>query len=152
MSKTNANLPLLARNFRKAMSRIAPDDFHFGLFSSFPKNCCEFTSYLLAKYLHERCHYKRVLMVHGENRYKKTIRHTWLKIGEVDIDITADQFASSDRTVFVVADSVRHKRFIIFKSEIPNTKFDHFHEEQKLELLSDYKKVIANMQKSWDGV
>ncbi|TXH98538.1 MAG: hypothetical protein E6Q75_00975 [Rheinheimera sp.] len=128
------------------MSNINPKDYKFELFSLFPNNCCEYTSYLLAKYLHEN-HYKKTQMLHGENRYKKNLRHTWLKFGEIDIDITADQFHSTDRTVFVMANSRWHERFNIFRSEIPNINLNHLHEEPKLQLLEDYKNIVSIIDK-----
>lgn len=133
------------RQFRKAIIGIDPSNFNFGLLSGFPKNCCEFSSYLLAKYLVEECYITDVLMVHGENKYKKYLRHVWLKVNSYDVDITADQFSSSNKTVFCVKNSDWHKRFHIYESYIPNIQLTHFHDEYKEQLLADYNNVLRNI-------
>lgn len=142
----NSDLKIHARNFRKAILKIAPEDFCFELFSMFPHNCCEYTSYLLAKYLHDECGHKKIIMVHGENRYKKSTRHVWLKISQFDIDITANQFHSTNKTVFAEERSIWHRRFDIYESKRPDVKFDLFHKEPKMQLLADYRNIVSNIR------
>jgi len=98
-----------AKKFRKAFLKIKPENFEFGLLSEYPKNCCEFSSYLLAKYLIEKYNYKNTKMVTGENRYKTIQRHTWLIVNGLDVDITAYQFSSTNKTVITAFSSEWHE-------------------------------------------
>ncbi|WP_426357409.1 hypothetical protein ACPUVO_13195 [Pseudocolwellia sp. HL-MZ19] len=141
--KSEVYLKLLA--FREALFNIPSNEYKFTPFSSFPKGCCEFTSYLLAKYLSEELKINDVMLVHGENRYKLSLRHVWLIIDGYNIDLTADQFSSTKQTVFCERNSIWHKRFRIYDSYQPNIKFNHFHEEYSEQLLSDYRRVVSSL-------
>jgi len=135
-----------AKNFRKAILKVNSDDFKFGLFNWYPSNCCEYTSLLLAKYLIECRNYKNIAMLHGENKYKKSIRHVWLRVNNIDVDITAYQFSSTNKTVIVEYLSKWHReRYKILKKEYPNINFNDFHEDSKEPLLYDYQLILKNL-------
>lgn len=85
-----------AKSFRKAILKVPSDNFRFGVFHYYPSNCCEFISLLLAKYLIECKNYQNIKMLRGENKYKTLIRHVWLKVNNIDVDITAYQFSSTN--------------------------------------------------------
>ena len=134
-----------AKNFRKAFLIINRDDFRFGVFKHYPSNCCEYTSLLLAKYLIECRIYKDIFMIYGENKYKKSIRHAWLRINDIDIDITAYQFSSTSKTVIVEYFSEWHQRYNILKIELPNIDFVDFKKHSNEWLLNDYHRVLKNI-------
>lgn len=127
------------------MLKVNSDGYRFDLLNAFPIGCCEFSSYLLAKFLIEKIGVSSLKIVTGENRFKKSQRHIWLKFGEVDIDITANQFPSTDRTVFVDANSDWHKRFSIIDVEIPNPQLTQLNDEARSALLYDYKKILSHL-------
>ncbi|WP_458769263.1 hypothetical protein [Vibrio sp. RC27] len=128
------------------MISIIPDEYDFSLLSNFPNGCCEFTSYLLAKFFIEKRAISSIQMIHGENKYKNSQRHVWLKVMEYDVDITANQFTSTNRTIFCSQGSIWHaSRFKILESHHPNVKFDHFHDEYREQLLSDYQQILERM-------
>ena len=131
--------------FRKGMLKVKFDGYCFEPLDDFPASCCEFSSYLLAKFLIEKTGVLSLQIVTGENRYKKSQRHIWLRLGEVDIDITANQFASTDKTVFVDANSVWHKRFAITNVQMPDPKFTQLNDDARLALLHDYRKVLNHL-------
>lgn len=128
--------------FRKAMLKTKAHGFQFDLLDLFPINCCEFSSYLLAKFLIETMGASPLKIVTGENRFKKSQRHIWLKYGDVHIDITANQFSSTNRTVFVDVRSEWHERFKIIYVEKPNPQLTQLSEEARSALLYDYKQII----------
>lgn len=109
--------------FRKAILKAKADGFQFDLLDFFPVNCCECSSYLLAKFLIEKFGIliekfgiSSLNIVTGENRYKKSQRHIWIRFDEIDIDITANQFSSTDRTVIVEV----HSQWIAYSGSILN--------------------------------
>lgn len=55
--------------FIKAWKKIPKDNFHFEWFKDYPKDCCEFCSYLLGKYLHEEYSYYPLFLLQGKNRF-----------------------------------------------------------------------------------
>ena len=135
-----------AKNFRKAILNIPPDNFRFGIFGYYPWNCCEWTSLLLAKYLIEYKEYEDISLLRGENKYKKSIRHVWLEVNGVTVDITANQFSSTNKTVIVDISSEWHqKRYDVFKTETPNISFHDFHKHSKEELLHDYRLILDKL-------
>lgn len=116
------------------------DGFQFDSLDCFPVNCCEFFPYLLAKFLIEKFGISSLKIVTGENRYKKSQRHLWIRFDDTDIDITANQFSSTGRTVIVEALSQWHQRFEIINLENPNPKLTQLSNEARSALLHDYKK------------
>jgi hypothetical protein len=132
--------------FRKGMLRVKIDGYQFSLLDQFPKDCCEFASYLLAKFLIEELGISQVKLLRGENRFKKEQRHVWLQVGILDIDITANQFYSTNKTLFVEPNSKWHKRYSVFETENPDPSFDQFHEEHKFELLQDYEDILRQIK------
>jgi len=127
------------------MLKAKSDGYRFELLNAFPTGCCEFSSYLLAKFLIKRIGISSLKIVTGENCFKKSQRHIWLKIGEVDIDITANQFSSTDQTVFVDANSEWHRRFTIINVEKPNPTLTQLNEEARSASLHDYKKILSHL-------
>lgn len=138
--------------FRKAILKAKVDGFQFDLLNLFPVNCCEFSSYLLAKFLVEKIGLSSLKIVTGENRHKKSQRHIWIKLDEAGIDITANQFSSTDRTVIVEAHSQWHQRFKIINVEDPNPKLTQLNKEARSALLLDYKKILSCLAYSNDSV
>jgi hypothetical protein len=132
--------------FRKGMLRVKIDGYHFSLLDQFPEGCCEFVSYLLAKYLIEELGISQVKLLRAENHFKKKQRHVWLRVGTLDIDITANQFSSTNKTIFVEPNSKWHERYSVFETENPDPSFDQFHEEHKFELLQDYENILRQIK------
>lgn len=128
--------------FRKAILKAKAHGFQFIVLDLFPVNCCEVSSYLLAKFLIETGGVSSLKIVTGENRYKKSQRHIWIKLGEVDIDITANQFSSTSKTVFFDIHSEWHQRLTIIHIEKPNPKLTQLDEEARSALLYDYKQIL----------
>jgi hypothetical protein len=145
--ETRENIYIEAKNFRKAILKVPTGDFRFCLFRSYPKNCCEYTSLLLAKYLIECQKYKDIKILRGENKYKTSIRHVWLKVNDIDVDITAYQFSSTNKTVITENSSEWHqKRYRIFETELPNIEFKGFHNHSTEWLLNDYRLILQNLK------
>jgi hypothetical protein len=82
----------------------------------------------------------------AENRFKKKQRHVWLQVGILDIDITANQFFSTNKTIFIEPNSKWHERYSVFETENPDPSFDQFHEEHKFELLQDYENILRQIK------
>lgn len=60
--------------FRKSILKAKADGLQFDLLDLFPVNCCEYSSYLLAKFLIEEIGLSSLKIVTGENRHKKSQR------------------------------------------------------------------------------
>lgn len=133
------------RDFRKGMLKLKDEGYSFARLDDFPIGCCEFSSYLLAKYLIEECKLSDLKMLRGKNRFKKKQRHVWLRSGKVDIDITANQFSSTDKTVFFEECSSWHDRYVVYEKEEPDTSFSQFHEEYKGQFIEDYGKILVHV-------
>ncbi|WP_299773960.1 hypothetical protein [uncultured Pseudoteredinibacter sp.] len=131
--------------FRRGMLKIKEEGYSFSYLDQFPNECCEFSSYLLAKYLIEEHGLLNVEMLRGKNRFKHKQRHIWLRSGDKDIDIAANQFSSTDKTVFFEAFSEWHKRYCIYEVEKPDPSFDRFQEECRAQLLKDYERILCHV-------
>lgn len=142
--ETAKQIYIEAKNFHRAILKVSPDSFRFATFNLYPKNCCEYISLLLAKYLIECKSYTDIKMLRGENKYKT--RHVWLKINDIDVDITAHQFSSTNRTVIVEHLSEWHQRYKIFQVEQPNIDFEGLHDDSTEPLLNDYYLILQNLK------
>lgn len=97
----------LAQRFRDAILRSNPGASRLATLREFPAGACGDASLLLAKYLQvSGCGRSHYVLGKGNGR-----THAWLQLGDLTIDITADQFDDQDAGVIVSADSVWHSSF-----------------------------------------
>jgi hypothetical protein len=79
--------------------------------ANFPRNSCDHASALLGRYLQE--HGFDVVYINNGcrdgNSWKNS--HAWLEIGDMIIDITADQFSDQTERVIVTTDHTWHSAF-----------------------------------------
>lgn len=131
--------------FLEAFLKIPKDEFRFELFSLFPKNCCEFSSLLLAKYLIEIKNYppKKVKILTGFAKTDKNIDHLWLEAYGVTIDITAHQFKGAPKLAIVEQKSIWHQNFKIGKRALPEISFEDYHDDVREDFEADYTRIIS---------
>jgi len=88
-------LSSLADKFRAALLLTEPTDFVGTSLSAskFPDACCDDASMLLAAYLVDNG-FAEVDIIRGDNggNEKELPSHVWLQVGDIQVDITADQF------------------------------------------------------------
>lgn len=126
--------------FSKVMRERAPKDFTFGLFSLFPVSCCEFSSLLLSRFLHEEHHGIDINIITGQLRKNIEIRHIWLKIENTNVDITANQFDEALPEVLITFDGGWHDQYKVISNQKFNNDFDtDFWHEDKRAIQDDYK-------------
>jgi hypothetical protein len=78
--------------FRGGIERYVQDDPHTDL-KNFPVGCCKTSALLLARHLDVRGFGRANLVANGQRRRGDVIEtHAWLQLGDLNIDITADQF------------------------------------------------------------
>lgn len=133
-----------AKRFRDALIKAQKvDEFLFGLLDDFPKDCCEFSSYLLAEYLMEECDVQQVDKVRGELVRRPYNYHVWLVISGFLVDITADQFRTTNMPVIVTDDrNGWHKRYReVERCRLSQPVFEEFGEPQKTEIFTDYQRI-----------
>ena len=113
----------LAERFRTAME--STDFADTKALRHFPKNACDFTSKLLGRFLYEN-RIRDIAIMSGKSPVGEG-NHEWLRVGELCVDITADQFEEEDQPSVVVAeDSSWHERLtgkehIVFDDDYYNT-------------------------------
>lgn len=75
----------LRRGFEFYKATVAPGSY----FSRFPDNCCDSTTLICLLHF-SRCGFSDLHHLRAE--VSKNVKHVWLRIGEVTVDLTADQF------------------------------------------------------------
>ncbi|WP_133245555.1 hypothetical protein [Pelagibaculum spongiae] len=130
--------------FRKALTSINVYELQFSPLKGFPADCCEIASYLLAKFLTEELGLENVMMVRGENPHEITQRHVWLKIDGMDIDITANQFPTTNKIFFVENNSQWHKQFNVFEELTGD--FDYLYDRYEDQVSTDYLLILSNLK------
>lgn len=88
--------------------------------SGFPVGCCEYSSGFMARYLENKGLVSTDDMEFAYESYSPTRSgewaHTWLRVnGELNVDITADQFAKQFPAVIVAEAHPFHLRFKVNK-------------------------------------
>ena len=94
----------IVSKFKAAILACDLDGLGIG-FRAFPMGACGDTCLLLGTYLHE-LGYGRVDYVFGQ---KGRQSHAWLEMGDIIIDITADQFEKDIDPVLITRDKRWHK-------------------------------------------
>ena len=120
---------------------VARDRFPHPLkqkFSAFPKNCCGHASVLLVLYLKD-LGVKRVYRVfNGKHIQDVKKSHAWVEVGEIIVDITADQFP--DNPPVIVTDN--RKWHACFDGE-----------QRTAEILEDFsEKAMQNYREAYAAV
>lgn len=105
--------------FRKAIEQHLSEEPH-NLLVRFPSGCCKTTSFLLARYLHENG-FDKLQYVYGWRNFssKNRFSHGWLQIGDLIVDITADQFELVNSSILVTFDRSFYLQFL------PHRFFDY---------------------------
>lgn len=121
-----SELRTIAVQFRRAIECVRDDWDHiiddsddvsyetastFRIFTGYPVACCDKSCALLIRYLYE-LGFTGAYSINGGRRDDLTVRHEWIRIGGVTIDITADQFDLNPRAqaVIVSCNSTWHFR------------------------------------------
>ena len=117
-------------------------------FENFPIACCDFTSWIVAKYLHDNG-VTNIRNITGDPKHKIHVRHAWLVVCGHTVDLTADQF-SDGHIVFWDSHSAWHKKnFKIVKDVvfIPAIELD-FHDEAKNDFDNFFREFCKNIAKA----
>lgn len=105
-------LKKIANNFREAIKQSESMD-------GFPIGCCKRVSILLAKYFIEYLGVDeseiKYVEATGDGNYENgnmPSKHIWLNVGNINIDITADQYKEVTEEVIVTEDWIWGDKFI----------------------------------------
>ncbi|MFY3703176.1 hypothetical protein ACOTD8_06480 [Achromobacter dolens] len=101
-----ARLQSLAAQFRTAIEATLSADFPEGM-QTFPCLACGDSALLLARWLKE-LGLNPTGIVQG---YNGTAGHSWLMVGDIYVDITADQFHDGKEVPYATRSSDWHKQF-----------------------------------------
>ncbi|MDO6681781.1 MULTISPECIES: hypothetical protein [unclassified Oceanobacter] len=89
----HATLYRLAQQFRRAIEAVPREEFIGLVFRDFPAGCCGDTSNVLATYLFEQTGViADYCSGRAGGRDHEIYSHAWLRINDLIVDITADQF------------------------------------------------------------
>ena len=100
----------LARAFRSAIERSDRDKLPV-TFSNFPKGACGDAALLLGRFRKDRGFGPLDYVLGWRGDHESGSSHAWLQIGDLVIDITADQFTDMDQLVIVQKSSTWHAAF-----------------------------------------
>lgn len=130
------------QSFHDAFYAKDKNSFKFRLFSSFPKNCCEFSSILLALFLTKHWDDKqKIKILYGINPDDGYDRHVWLNIAGINIDITAKQFdpkLSSILITFNTYNSWHNRYYIDSENDFCLDFGSNYKESLKENMMDDY--------------
>ena len=121
-----------------------------GAFGYFPEGCCEYATVYLGRYLIREniCSIENLRVPEKNITNSEGKTHAWLNVnGNLNVDITADQFGKEQSPVIVSANSSFHNDFQPMKWE-PFEDTDHFVFEQLAESLPYIKIIWAEIRDS----
>ena len=99
---------IAATNFRNAIEAVSP---YLGIsFESFPRVSCGDVAPMLGTYLAEQelGEFQYMLGNYGSEAEGNWSSHAWLQLGDIVVDITADQFSDVTEPVIVQENSEWH--------------------------------------------
>jgi hypothetical protein len=100
--------------FRRACENAAEEvrgNDYYGFFGEFPKGQCLTSAYLLAQFLATECSVHPDAIRVCSNAWRHDRSHGWLKIGDLVVDITVDQFDDGGEVEYVTSDRSWHETF-----------------------------------------
>jgi len=127
----------VASRFRKAIEACDRSMLPIS-FEEFPLGSCGDVTPLLGTYLIEHGFgtFDYILGERGESGHT----HAWLRRGQLDVDITADQFADAPKVVIVCVDSAWHRTFRQHAKHIADFRI---YDEDTVSMLGTAYKLIA---------
>lgn len=130
----------LVQRFWQAL-RSAPFDTESGNLSRFPDECCHHASILFAIYLLRNCSEEcEVVSATGVSDPNTT--HVWLELGNVIIDLTCGQFASTNMPHYFVGIDCEFYRLRWERIDANRSRMDA---ERAERLLSGWYRTPCNM-------
>lgn len=136
--------------FSEAMREHALEDFSSELLSLFPVSCCELSSLLLGRFLHEEHREIEINIITGELRKNIEIRHMWLEIESRNIDITANQFDEALPDALITCQGGWHDQYKVINNQKFSNDFDtDFWHEEKHAIQGDYRSLSRRARASF---
>lgn len=130
----------LASRFRFAILRSNPATSSLATLREFPRGACGDASLLLAKYLQVQGCGESLLVV-GKRRGHS---HAWLRLQDLTVDITADQFDDANAGVIVERESPWHASF---HGEIHNVAdFCLYDRHSVFQLTRAYEAIVGCLE------
>jgi len=130
-------------DFKRTIESINPKERPIGL-QAFPKGACSDASFLLGSYL-TRLGYGQFNVVCGKRGSvieNTRTSHAWLKMNELIIDITCNQFEEVTDEIIVSKTSNWHSNFKIDSTEIADV---HIRDKGAAVPLSPFFETILNL-------
>jgi len=132
----------LAQTFRGAIERCDRAKLPI-TFSNFPRGSCGDAALLLGRFLKDRGFGDSDYVLGWRGDHESGSSHAWLQIGDLIIDITADQFADMDQPVIVQESSTWHAAF---NGEVQNEGDYRIYDDHTVQVLgAAYARVIARL-------
>ena len=120
------NIQEIAVKVRKALERVRDEYYDelpkdgTSMFHRFPRACCGDTTIILSQ-IYKDLGYKNVKYICGSRKEDGT-SHAWLKVGDICVDITADQFEEYSFKNVIVCKEQAYPVGQIYESD---TEFDY---------------------------
>ncbi len=147
-----ANLTLLRtvalafrRGFMNADLSNAP-----GALPHFPDGCCNWGSYMMGHFLKYEQRLKPFEVIGERFAPDGTDQHSWLRVDEIIVDITSDEFPDSEAPVIVGLSSEWHKNWEVVQTN-PIQKiqtFDRIGGRGTIRVSEIYELVAAEARQS----
>jgi hypothetical protein len=130
-----------ASRFRKAIEACDRSRLPVS-FEEFPRGSCGDVTPLLGTYLLERG-FGPFDYVLGE-REESECTHAWLRRGQVDVDVTADQFADAPGPIIVCGESSWHRTFRQRVEHVAD--FRIYDEHTVASLMPAYRLIVVRIE------
>lgn len=142
---TLEELTRLSREFRAAIEG-ADKARLFITFENFPRGSCGDAALLLARYLSDHGAGMADYVLGARGVGNDAHSHAWLQLGDLIIDITADQFPDQPEPVIVATDSPWHEAF---EGKVQHAAdFELYGPPIAPSLRASYQVVLATLQAS----
>jgi hypothetical protein len=128
----------LCERFRSAIMTMPKNELPIGM-HAFPLGACGDAALILALFLRD-CGFDRAEYVAG---WREQHSHAWLQVGDLVIDVTADQFPDAPRAVIVATRSDWHRAFTNCKSHPAD--LCGYDEETQTMLSSAYTAIFSRL-------
>ena len=129
----------IVANFRNAIFKTKDISPLIGL-RDFPEGGCGDSSLLLGHHLN-KLGYESLLYISG---YKGDCSHAWIEMGNLIVDITADQFEEIDEEVVVTTSDKWHCEWIEDSRQVIN--INDFDDNFRKKFLLAYNQIVLNLE------
>ena len=107
-----SKLQKISEEVRTLLKKRASNSLPYRPFNEFPRGCCSDSSQILSEIINRKLQLNSIVVSYDKGVSCHSDSHAWVELDGICIDITADQFCTGIKPVYVGEPTELHKKYL----------------------------------------